>query len=302
MKSSSFMHLKSFFSPLKRLQSLYCYLLTSQDRHYLHFQWSSMREQQSPLVAIFTTPVKTPPDNMRSKLCNRQKEIPKKIHWCAKVIIQETIFYQHNIYIWYIYSVHAEILPNNLLIIPFSLSESSRHTVQVMPVLTQTSEYSVWSDSKCHFISSQFYLLIIAIKRNWNLGTRKVPFTVVNGCFQQRERRGKQNSPVVSAVMHLLSLPHYLWPQASRVCGSVMNAFQCGIETFPCSLSCSLFTHQTSNSWAVSGDGPAEGDYGQAEEGAEGGVEGLDLCRRPGLSQSPVRGAVRFIAHGYFTP
>lgn len=52
----------------------------------------------------------------------------------------------------------------------------------------------------------------------------------------------------------------------------------------------------------VSGKSPTKGDHRQAEEGAEGGVERLDLSRSLGFSQPPVSGAVRFVADRYLTP
>lgn len=52
----------------------------------------------------------------------------------------------------------------------------------------------------------------------------------------------------------------------------------------------------------ASGKSPAEGKDGQAEEGAEGGVERLNLGRGLGSSAPPVAGAVRFVAHGDVTP
>lgn len=53
--------------------------------------------------------------------------------------------------------------------------------------------------------------------------------------------------------------------------------------------------------WAISGKSPTKSDYGQAEEGAEGGVERLDLGRAGGLSQPPVGAAVRLVADRYVT-
>lgn len=47
-----------------------------------------------------------------------------------------------------------------------------------------------------------------------------------------------------------------------------------------CAQNLSIHPHQWSTG---SGKSPTESDYGQAEEGAEGGVERLDLGRRPGF-------------------
>lgn len=46
----------------------------------------------------------------------------------------------------------------------------------------------------------------------------------------------------------------------------------------------------------MSGKSPAEGDDGQAEEGAKGGVQRLDLSGSLSFSQPPVSGAVWFVA------
>jgi len=62
-----------------------------------------------------------------------------------------------------------------------------------------------------------------------------------------------------------------------------------------------LLVHQNQCS-TVSGKSPTEGDYGQTKEGAEGGIERLDLSRVPGFSKPPVGRAVRFVAHRYFAP
>lgn len=52
----------------------------------------------------------------------------------------------------------------------------------------------------------------------------------------------------------------------------------------------------------TSGKRPTESKDGQAEEGAESGIERLNLGRGLGSSAPPVSGAVRFIAHGDITP
>lgn len=64
--------------------------------------------------------------------------------------------------------------------------------------------------------------------------------------------------------------------------------------------SSSSLTRKLSKS-ETSGKSPAEGKDGQAEEGAEGGIERLDLGGSLGSPQPPVSGAVRFIAHGDIT-
>lgn len=52
----------------------------------------------------------------------------------------------------------------------------------------------------------------------------------------------------------------------------------------------------------ASGKSPTESKDGQAEEGAESGVERLNLGRGPGSPAPPVGGAVGFIAHGDIAP
>lgn len=52
----------------------------------------------------------------------------------------------------------------------------------------------------------------------------------------------------------------------------------------------------------TSGKTPSESKDGQAEEGAESGIERLNLGRRLGSSAPPVSGAVRFIAHRDIAP
>lgn len=51
----------------------------------------------------------------------------------------------------------------------------------------------------------------------------------------------------------------------------------------------------------TSGKSPTKSKDGQAEEGAESGIERLNLGRGLGSSAPPVSGAVRFIAHGDIT-